>query len=953
MPSARNRTKSKIISREFHAPTDGISLGILSTFRWDWWKPIMLFSFAVSVCFFASGMLGQDVQMSAPDNASATKNNSTTQSETNHVVTPNGIIGAWNDSGQWATMGTMFTSFIGWRGSANGTAFSGGGFFTLPSNTQCIGDPAVVADASGFIYIAGLGSQGGAMSHVGVARSTGTLPPFSFGTATLIAAPSGGALDKELMSIDRTGGSNNNRIYMTATNLNTGRILEAHSTALNPPAFSVWHSISPNSGGATGSMSAVAPNGDVYVVWERNGNTYEVVKSSDGGSTFSNPDTSDPALAKVITTVANASPLLFASPPNPIKVVAFPQIAIDSTAVGSPTRGYIYVVFHADPDGAGPDQADIFFTRSTDAGVTWSVPRSITSGPAATIGQDTTTNDSWNPSITVSPVNGHIYITFYDRREDTTSGDGDPVNTKTRVYRALSTDAGQTFNVAPLGTSTFVPIGGFTVAGSSNNYWGEYNWSQANADGMQFTWGDSHNLCSPPGGASNPCSPSGRPDLDAYYHTVSNLSGPDLFIKPWGAVTGEGPTWQTPYIYVVDASDVQINASKGTINRLRARVRNLGSAAASGALVHFRYAPWFAGVNDSLFKDVGPAVSVNLSAAGGGTDDQVIPINWDLTDLTDTNGGLWPQPISAYQHFCLKVIVELASDINLSNNSAQNNFFDVGTSAPGGSSPLSFMIVGPDKRESERTSFARIDISKLPGEFRASVNVKGVEDASKGFRLRPNEVRNATVVFASPKNYKSRRDVVANITLLLDGKPNGGISARLYHSPVEQKAVDVIGATKAHYWEVRPEDKTEKIKCEEQRPPEPPPARTIPKPVKYRRTYQASYEKTYQAVLSVLRERKLGPELANFERGLINTRGVKASRAEIARLVVTADQKKVNADGYYVMSIWLEPHDGRTEVGVDALIATNDVEAPIGRRFPSNVILERSILTAIASALRQ
>jgi len=908
----------------------------------------MFFSFALIACLLASAMLAQDRQMNAPDNASATKNNSTTQSETNHAVTPNGVVGAWNDSGQFATLGTMFTSFIGWRGSADGITFSGGGFFTLPGGTQCIGDPAIVADSSGFFYLAGLGQGFGS---VGVARSTGTMPPFSFGTATLVNAPVGGALDKELMSIDSTGGPNNNRIYLTATNLNTGRILEAHSTALNPPAFTAWQSISPASGSASGSMSAVAPNGDVYVVWQRNTTTYEVVKSTNGGGAYSNPDAGDPAPAKIITTVANASPGLLGSPFNPIKVVGFPQIAIDSTAVGSPTRGYIYVVFHADPDGAGPDQADIFFTRSIDNGVTWSAPRSITSGMAATIGQDPTTNDNWNPSITVSPVNGHIYITFYDRREDTTSGDGDPANTKTRVYRALSTDAGQTFNVAPLGASTFVPIGGFTVAGSSNNYWGEYNWSRSNANGMQFTWGDSHNLCSPPGGASNPCSPAGRPDLDAYYHTLSSLSGPDLFIKPWGAVTGEGPTWQTPDIYVVDASDTRINASKGVVNRLRAHVRNLGSAAASGALVHFRYAPWFAGVNDALLKDVGPAVSATFSAAGGGTDDQVISIDWDLTNLSDTNGGLWPQPISAYQHFCMKVTIELVSDINLSNNSAQNNFFDVGTSAPGGNSPLSFMIVGLNKRESQRPSLARVVINKLPEGFRTSVNVKGIEDPSKGFRLLPNEVRNATVVFNSPKNYKSSRDVVVDITLLLDGKPSGGISARLYHSPVERKPIDVIGATKSPYWEMRPEDKTEKIKSEPQRPPELPPARTIPKPLKYRRTYQASYEKTYQAILSALRERKLGPEMANLERGLINTRGVKAGRAEIARLVVEADVKNAKADGYYIMSIWLEPHDGGTEVGVDALIATNDVEAPIGRRLVSNGTLERSILAAIASVL--
>jgi hypothetical protein len=162
---------------------------------------------------------GQDVQTNPPDNASPNLNNSTVQSETNHAITPNGVIAAWNDSSQIPTLGTL-ANFVAWSGSSNGGAtFSGagGGFFVVPPN-RTFGDPAVVADGSGFFYLAGLGDN---FASVGVARSTGTLPPFSFGATTVVAAPVGGQLDKELMSIDRTGGGFNNRIYLTATNLST------------------------------------------------------------------------------------------------------------------------------------------------------------------------------------------------------------------------------------------------------------------------------------------------------------------------------------------------------------------------------------------------------------------------------------------------------------------------------------------------------------------------------------------------------------------------------------------------------------------------------------------------------------------------------------------------------------------------------------------------------------
>ena len=882
--------------------------------------------------------------MSVPDNASPTNGNGTTQSETAHVRTPNGIFAAWNDSSQWVTAGTQWTSLVSWRGSTDGTAFSGGGYLSFPDGMACGGDPTVVADSAGYVYIAALARTGSFYTHFGVARSTGTLPPFSFGEATLVAGPEGTFVDKGVLSIDRTGGPYDNRIYLTAEGYSTGRIAVAHSTSLNPPAFSDWQPISPPPGGAEGAAATVGPNGEVYTVWVRGGNTYEIVKSTDGGSTFANPDPADPAPAKVIATV-NPSPSVFGAPGKPIKVLPWPEIASDHTAPGSPTRGYVYVVFHADPDGPGPDIADVFFTRSIDGGVTWSTPRSITSGPAATIGRDTTTNDSWNPSIVVSPVNGHVHITFYDRREDTTTSDGDPVNTRTRLYRAFSTDAGQTFNAGPLGSSSFVPVAGI-VAGSSN-YFGEYNSSQADANGLTFTWGDSRNKCAPPVGAANPCTPAGRPDLDTYFRAVPNLSGPDLFIKPWGEVTGEGPQWQTPYVYVVDGSDVQVNAAKGVVNRLRARVRNLGSAAASGALVRFRYAPWFAGINDTFLKEVGAPVAVSFSAAGGGMDDLVVPIDWDLTNMADTNGGLWPQPVGAFEHFCVKVTVEFPGDINLSNNEARSNFFDV---KPATALKYAFLVLGPSESERTPVVSARLGVNRLPAGFGVTLMIDG-EDAQRGFRLGTDQVKAATVAFTMPRAYVGAEDVVADISLLVNGQPHGGISARLYRARDPRQPADVIGPTKSRYWEVVPADRTEKVPCQRQATAQPPPMRTIPRAVPIRRSYRSDYETVYRAILAVVRERNLGPDTADFDRGLVNSRGVDASREEIARLVAYSDVATVKTSGFVLTSIWLEPRDVGTEVGVEAWIATNHDDAPLGFRHPSNETLERSLLDEVGRLL--
>ncbi|HVR40090.1 MAG TPA: sialidase family protein, partial [Thermoanaerobaculia bacterium] len=856
---------------------------------------------------------GQEVPMSAPDQSDPNKGNNTTQSETNHAVTANGVIGAWNDSSQLALMGTM-AKRISWRGSSNGVTFSGGGFFNTPDG--CKGDPAVVADSQGFFYMATITD----FSAIGVARTTGTMPPFSF-NAGIVMDDGFATLDKELMAIDRTNGANKNRIYLVASNVPKG-VIEAHTTSLNPLKFSAFQKL-PGSDGVLGAMPAVAPNGDVFVVWPHS-LFYEIVKSSDGGVSYTNPDPNDGADAKRI---AQVTPSPDGLPNAGLKTKSFPQIAIDSTAAGSPTRGNIYVVFHADPDDFGSgDLADIFFTRSIDGGKKWSEPRSISSGPAATIGRDKTKNDNWMPSIAVSPVNGHIYVTFVDRREDTTANDGDPVGMKARIYRALSTDAGQTWNVAPLGSTAFTPIAGFEVGQSS--YWGEYNWATANANGLQFSWGDSRNLCAPPMNAANPCSPAGRPDQDTFYRTVANLSGPDLFIKPWGKITGEPPNYQTSYIYVVDDNEVKINAQKGIINHLRARVRNLGNAAGNSATIHFKFSPAYAGFDESVMKEIG-TMSVSFSAAGGATDDQILKIDWDLTDVNDTNGGKWPNPVSFYDHFCVLVRIDLGNDVNLSNNVAQNNFFNVKTA----SMAMKFMVDGAP-------GLARIAVSKLPPGFHAQVTVDGVANPTRGFRLKPGEIRNAQATFTGP-DCRSATDVVTDITLLLNDVAVGGISVRLCELREPREPADVIGATTAPFWEVLPEDETLQIRGEEIPQPPEPPKRTIPRAVKYRQTYRASYDKVYAAIL------KMNPGFADFDRGLINTRHVHAHGASITRLIEERDRIFVTHDGYSWMSLWLEPHGDVTEVGVDAWIGIEELYTPEGRRLHSNGTLERATLNAI------
>jgi hypothetical protein len=203
-------------------------------------------------------------------------------------------------------------------------------------------------------------------------------------------------------------------------------------------------------------------------------------------------------------------------------------------------------------------------------------------------------------------------------------------------------------------------------------------------------------------------------------------------------------------------------------------------------------------------------------------------------------------------------------------------------------------------------------------------------------------------------NYNADHDVVADITLLLDGKPSGGISALLYRSAETQPDSLALGPITKAYWEPKPQPPPI-LAVQEEIPPEReqlPPVRTIPKPVNYRRTINADYETVYEATVNVLRERKLGPEMASFERGLINTRSVIVKRSQVVKLVDAKDPRTLRAGGFYFCSLWLEPHSDReTEIGVDALIATNEIESPMGLRRRSNGTLEQLLLDRIVRRL--
>jgi hypothetical protein len=901
-----------------------------------------------------------NVQVNQLDSNSTTLDNDTTENEPSMAASGSTVVVGWNDSKQFAASGWGgVTSITGYGFSVNGGAsFTDAGQLSPPSGLVHLGDPALAVDGSDFYFaslaVSSVFSLAG--SRVAVAKSTSINPNVTFGTPVTIPGllTTGSPFqDKELIAAD--GG----RVYVTWTEFasmsdQTPRVVFARSTSTTSLAFAAPIGLSPPDALNQGAMPVVAANGAVYVVWGRfvlssgsiTSESIRIVKSTDHGMTFANPDSLDPSPSKIVAS-PTPTPGNVNSGGIAIRTRDFPYIAADRTAPGSPTRGNLYVVFQADPDGAGPDRSDIFFTRSTNGGKSWDSPRSISGGPAVTIGGDTTTNDNFMPSISVSPTNGQITVLFYDRRNDTTSADGDPPNTRIAVFKAVSSDAGLTWFDEQVSTVASRPATGYDPAFAPSI--GDYIYNVADGSNFHYTWTDFRNPCSPPGGAIAPCSPSGRSDQDIFYANETALSGPDLAITPWGYTTGIGPLWQTPDIFCVDGSGNPINAAKGVLNQLRAHVRNLGNAAAPGAIIRFRYAPIFTGLADSAFKLIGTA-PVNFAAAGSGGDNIIVPISWDLTNTADDNSGQWPNPISAFNHFCVRVSVELPADVNMANNDAQNNFFDVEDGEM--MTPLQFMVGNPSKSSANAEL-----ILDLP---------KGVRGKIRGFAretgqvvvLKPREIRVASVVLTPIEDFKKyppKKDVVANINFRLNGRLIGGISARLFRARTraqeDQALRDDLLLRDAPIKDVSSGQ-------DEKRPQEDRPAERQRPPEETRgvsQTVPASFDRVFGAILTVLEQNKEPVALANRDRGLINTRSIPVSNKRLREIVAKEVLDYIrDQDGRYLLSFVLQKSGDQTKVTVSPMIIVNmPVENPLGGQpVASNGTIEKQHLDAVVKLLR-
>ncbi|MEO7455037.1 MAG: sialidase family protein [Gemmatimonadaceae bacterium] len=204
-----------------------------------------------------------------------------------------------------------------------------------------------------------------------------------------------------------------------------------------------------DNGSVVGIIGTVAPDGTQYIVWNQ-GLNITLAVSKDGGKTF--------APSKKILDVG---PPYFGgtgSIPGVSRTMGFPQVALD------PRGQTLYVSWSDYSNG----DVDVFLSRSTDRGRTWTKPQRVNDDPK----HDGI--DQFFQWMTVDPVSGDVYVQFYDRRAD--AG-----NRATRVTLARSTDGGKSFTNYDWSDKSFT---------GDNAFLGDYMWLVAHDRRVYGVWAE-------------------------------------------------------------------------------------------------------------------------------------------------------------------------------------------------------------------------------------------------------------------------------------------------------------------------------------------------------------------------------------------------------------------------------------------------------------------------------
>ena len=184
-----------------------------------------------------------------------------------------------------------------------------------------------------------------------------------------------------------------------------------------------------------GAAPCIGLNGEVYAAWSSI-NGLMLDKSTDGGNTWLQSDVK----------ISDLPGGFRFTVPGIYRCYSFPSLACDYSF--SAYRGTVYVNWTDQRNGE--NNTDVWLSRSTDEGTTWSSPIKVN--------DDFGEKQQFFTWMTVDQSTGNIYVVFYDRRNYD--------DERTDVYLASSTDGGTTFINERISESPYFPL--------SSTFMGDY-----------------------------------------------------------------------------------------------------------------------------------------------------------------------------------------------------------------------------------------------------------------------------------------------------------------------------------------------------------------------------------------------------------------------------------------------------------------------------------------------
>lgn len=203
-----------------------------------------------------------------------------------------------------------------------------------------------------------------------------------------------------------------------------------------------------------GAVPAIGPNGQIYISWAGPAGI-RFDRSLDGGDSWLDDDILvDPMPTGWDYEIPGIS-----------RANGLPITLCDLS--GGPFHGHVYINWSDQRNGA--NNTDVFMSKSTDGGLSWSSPLRLNN--------DTTQTHQFFTWMTIDQTNGWLYSVFYDRRNYT--------DNHTDVYLAISKNGGQSFDNYLISNSPFNP--------NQNIFFGDYTNISAYNGMIRPIWARLHN----------------------------------------------------------------------------------------------------------------------------------------------------------------------------------------------------------------------------------------------------------------------------------------------------------------------------------------------------------------------------------------------------------------------------------------------------------------------------